>query len=1279
MKKIILFTFSILFSFSFASAQQRNCGTMQHLQYLKGNDLQLENKMIQNEIALQSWIQTQAAFNSMNSTIITIPVVVHVVYYNSTENISTAQVQSQIDILNEDFRRLNADASNTPSIFQAVAADTEIEFCLATTDPNGNSTTGITRTSTTQTSFSTNDGVKYSSSGGVNAWNTAKYLNIWVCDISGGILGYAQFPGGPSSSDGIVCDYAYFGNIGTATSPYDLGRTATHEVGHWLNLRHIWGDSNCGNDYCNDTPIHNTSNYGCPSYPHLSTCSGTPIEMTMNYMDYTYDACMNMFSQNQKTRMIAAINTSRSGLLTSNGCQGIVYSCTVTAASSSPALCINSALTPNITHTTTVATGIGAATGLPAGVSALFTGTATSGTITISGTPTVSGVFNYSIPLTGCTPQLFATGNITVNPLPTVSLTSGGASITTASVCVGSTLQLYGTATAATTNAWISATPAKATINVSTGLVTGVAAGTSVITYKNSNGCTKTVTVTVNSLPTVSLTSGGASITTASVCVGSTLQLYGTATAATTNAWLSANPAKATINVSTGLVTGVAAGTSVITYTNSNGCTRTVTVTVNPQPNVSLTSGGASITTASVCVGSTLQLYGTASAATSNAWTSSATAVATINNTGLVTGVSVGTTTITYKNSNGCTVTTIFNIDPIGCTDSTANNYDPNAVCDDGSCIATFFGCTDPLACNYNPSVTIDDGNCAYPTTSTTTVTACDSYTWNGTTYAASGTYSYTIAGDTSFSSSGTVSLLSYCPSNPAPSLNNQLATIIANVQLTGDNFNISNNTAGVNDFYQNYTSTMYADITEGQSYSVNITPGNMGAAAYNPQAVNVYIDFNIDGDFTDAGEDLGVINITWGTWVTGTVYPFIVTVPSTGVYGATRMRVVCLSNANAAAVVMGPCISPTGVNQPYFGATEDYSIVLNSPSASICDSTVILNLTINLAGCTDASAFNYDPNAVCDNGSCTFTTTCLGTAPLTGVFVDGIIDTRATFNWDNMNTAVCDVDQLLFRYREVGTSAWLSKTLGQPLGTTTTYATSKTVLGLLPATTYEYQCKIWYAGVSAPVNFPANPSGTFTTLGVCPNVTNLTVTTPTTTKATFTWDASNGVYSFVRLKSRPEMANPQATDWFNIGGTGVAYGTFTKSKSGLTPGASYRAQARTYCDPNGGGYRSNSWTPLVYWTQPTIRLEGGESIANLEVYPNPSKDVFNITFTSETVQNLKLRVLNIVGEEIILEDLQQFVGEYTKSIDLATYTKGVYFLEITTNNGVVNKKLILQ
>ena len=180
----------------------------------------------------------------------------------------------------------------------------------------------------------------------------------------------------------------------------------------------------------------------------------------------------------------------------------------------------------------------------------------------------------------------------------------------------------------------------------------------------------------------------------------------------------------------------------------------------------------------------------------------------------------------------------------------------------------------------------------------------------------------------------GTVSLLSYCASNPSPSLNLslQLSTIIENVQLTGDNFDIANNTAGVNDFYENYTPTMFADLTQGQAYTVNVTPNDLSSVpgSYAPQKINVYIDFNIDGDFVDAGEDLGVITIAWGSWVPGTVYPFTVTVPTTGIYGATRMRVVCMSNANSAAVVMGPCIAATGTNTPWFGTTEDYSIVLN-------------------------------------------------------------------------------------------------------------------------------------------------------------------------------------------------------------------------------------------------------------------------------------------------------------------------------------------------------------
>ena len=218
---------------------------------------------------------------------------------------------------------------------------------------------------------------------------------------------------------------------------------------------------------------------------------------------------------------------------------------------------------------------------------------------------------------------------------------------------------------------------------------------------------------------------------------------------------------------------------------------------------------------------------------------------------------------------------------------------------------------------------------------------------------------------------------------------------------------------------------------------------------------------------------------------------------------------------------------------------------------------------------------------------------------------------------------------------------------------------------------------KAWYCGGGAS---SWSIIETFTTLDNCPNVGSLAVYGATPTKATFTWDASNGIYSFVRLKARVDsISNTTGADFFQIGGAGVSYGTNTKNKNGLTAGQTYRGQARTYCDPNGGGWKSLSWTPLVYWTQPTLRIEGGEAIANLAIYPNPSKDVFNITFTSERVQDLRVRVLNVVGEEIVKEELQQYIGEYTKQINLEDNAKGIYFLEIETNNGVINKKLILQ
>jgi hypothetical protein len=249
-------------------------------------------------------IKNPRAYRLVNGKII-IPVVVHVVYRTSAQNISDAQVQSQIDVLNEDFNNTNPDNTKVPEDFKDEQTNVGVSFVLDR----------IIRVKTNKPSFSTNNDIKRTAKGGSNPIDGTYYLNVWSGNLGQSLLGYAQFPGGSTATDGVVILYSAFGSrakvpTGTYVGNYDLGRTATHEVGHWMNLRHIWGDASCGTDMVDDTPQHNTSNGGCPAYPHMSTCAGTPVEMTMNYMDYTYDACMYMFSNGQRNRMLAVFTAS---------------------------------------------------------------------------------------------------------------------------------------------------------------------------------------------------------------------------------------------------------------------------------------------------------------------------------------------------------------------------------------------------------------------------------------------------------------------------------------------------------------------------------------------------------------------------------------------------------------------------------------------------------------------------------------------------------------------------------------------------------------------------------------------------------------------------------------------------------------------------------------------------------------------------------------------------------------------------------------------------------
>ena len=325
MQKLFTF-FLVVFITTFSTyAQFSKCSTQEHEDMLKAQYPDYEAKKAEVEAFTAKFIEKhKSTAKTSGGIVISIPVVFHVVYKTAAQNIPDERLIEQLAILNADFRRMNADTTDTPEAFAGVGADCEIEFCLAVIDPDGNPTTGIIRAETTVTTFNTSDDMKFTASGGSDAWPAEEYLNFWSCNLGVFLLGYAQFPGGPANTDGVVINYLNVG-LNAAGYPYHLGRTATHEVGHWLNLYHIWGDDvNCaGSDLVGDTPNQKVETYGCPAYPKTDMCSvDDPGIMFQNYMDYTDDACMNIVTEGQKSRILALFEPGgdRFGLTTSEGC-----------------------------------------------------------------------------------------------------------------------------------------------------------------------------------------------------------------------------------------------------------------------------------------------------------------------------------------------------------------------------------------------------------------------------------------------------------------------------------------------------------------------------------------------------------------------------------------------------------------------------------------------------------------------------------------------------------------------------------------------------------------------------------------------------------------------------------------------------------------------------------------------------------------------------------------------------------------------------------------------
>ncbi len=325
MQKWIATVFFLAFysiGFSQTNADYIRCGQQSLSDIIHSQNPKLDSILRENEFEIQRWISSNKK-NATIQSVITIPVVFHVLYNTTEQNLPDEQLVNQLDVMNRDFRRQNPDSVLTPTRFKPISADTEIEFCLAQQTPDGQPTNGIIRKDVNQSNIGSTKNYYQPNLGGTQIWDPRYYLNVWICEINDTLLGFTYLPGEAQPNfDGVVLNYKVCGDGLPTKPPYNKGRTLVHEVGHWLGLQHPWGPKEGCNydDAISDTPLQEKPNSGCPNQPVISCNNGPNGDMYMNYMDYTYDNCQTAFTYGQRDRMQGTLNTTRKLLLNSNGC-----------------------------------------------------------------------------------------------------------------------------------------------------------------------------------------------------------------------------------------------------------------------------------------------------------------------------------------------------------------------------------------------------------------------------------------------------------------------------------------------------------------------------------------------------------------------------------------------------------------------------------------------------------------------------------------------------------------------------------------------------------------------------------------------------------------------------------------------------------------------------------------------------------------------------------------------------------------------------------------------
>jgi PKD repeat protein len=1310
LKTLLISAFSLSLSIMALgqNPDHRTCGTLENHEFLKQTRRGYAEDFVQYNQMIDQYMKSPQFQNLRTSgTTITIPVVIHVVYNTNAQNISDAQAISQFSVLDNDFNHLNADTVNIPSVFRSVAGKTGIRFCLAVRDPNGNPTTGIVHKQTSVTSFVTDNKVKSSATGGDDPWDVTRYMNIWICPLGNSLLGYGEFPTSSiSNTYGLVINYTAAGTMGTAQAPFNKGRTGTHEFGHCFNLNHIWGDNGqCGaSDNCTDTPPQKGGtaapagcNYGTPTFPlNANKCTrpdgvgganvtNTNGDMFMNFMDYTDDAAMNMFTVEQCKRMVAVVSTAPWNVLqNSNACTPVTALDANLASVLNPvdgSSSCNNSVVPSITlnnagSTTITSAIISYKMDATTTKTLNFSGSLASGASTVITLNAYNGLSNaaHTFSVWVSSPNGGTDANSSNN--------SKTASFTVVSAPAGSALPFV-------ENFESTTFPPTGWVKVSTNTINAantwsrVSNATGIPVVPATTACARMDNYSSNTdisgqkealrSPALSFSGANSSL---NVTFDVAHKMYGTADIDSLNLYISTDCGNSWIQLYTKGGSQLATTAGYLTtagYTPaSNAEWRRETVSLQSYAGLSSVylkfearSGwGNNIYLDNINVTYTTAAVPTASFTTSTVKCAGSSISFTDQSTNSPISWAWSTPGATSSTSTQQNPTVTYN---------TAGTYSVSLIATNSIGASSVY--TQTVLVNALPAVSVTSATICSGSAASISASGATSYSWSTNATSSSISVSptsltnYTVTGTTNGCSSSKVATVSV-NALPVVSVNN--ATI-----CSGNSVSLSASGATSYSWSTNATSaSISVSPTTLTNYTVVGTTNGCSASKVSTVTVNALPVVSVTSATICSGSAAsisasGATSYSWSTNATSSsisVSPTALTnytvTGTTNGCSSSKVSTVSVKSVPVVSVNNATVCSGDAASLSASGATS-YVWSTNATSSSISVSpTVLTNYTVTgtTNGCSNSKVatvlvnttpvVNVNSPTICSGNSVTL-----------------VASGAATYSWNNGATAasISVSPKTNTSYSVIGTTNGCSnsKTSIVSVNTTPTVSVnnaticsgSATSLSASGATSYTWNTNATSSSINVSPTTSANYTVTGTTNG-CSDVKVSSVSVnqkPNVTFASVAGPLCSGGSS-VSLVGTPTNGT--------FTGTGVANSSFNPAVSGIgTFTLSYY-----YTDVNS----CSSFANQVVTVNSCTGLQE-QIVTPFSIYPNPANEIFNIDFKSNEMVNATIEIFDGIGKLVFMEQL----NTNSSTISLNQFAKGIYTIRVKNDSNYFISRLI--